>query len=531
MSNTNIINKSVSLLDSKIENCKMQSWNLSSTELIELSIQRSEGVFSATGAMCFQTGKFTGRAAKDKYTVLYPEIENEIWYGDHNKQMKPEIAERIFAAIQKHYTTKDLFVRDCHAGADTNNRVNVRLITETAWHNFFGLNMFIAPKTKDLESMPIDFTIYHAPSLTFMPAEYELRSEACVIIDLRNKRVMICGTAYAGEIKKSVFSIMNYILPKKGVLSMHCSANVGKNKDSAIFFGLSGTGKTTLSSDPHRALVGDDEHAWSDNGVFNIEGGCYAKVIKLSPEAEPEIYAVSQKFGTILENVVLDQHTRKVDFNSEELTENTRASYPLSLLDNIYSEPIAAHPTKIIMLTADAFGVLPPVSKLSKEQAMYHFISGYTAKLAGTEAGIVSPTATFSACFGAAFMTLKPMMYAKLLGEKIAKYNASVYLVNTGWTGGAYGVGKRMPIKETRLIINGILDGTFDQLKWIKDGHFGLDVPENCKDIATSILHPSESWADKAKYKEAATNLIAMFRENFKKYEKEVTEQVVKAGF
>ena len=531
MYNTNIPNKLIPLKHSHIEQCKSQNWNLSTTELIEVAIQRNEGKFSVTGAFCAETGKFTGRAAKDKYTVVYSDLENEIWYGDHNKKMSSEIADKIFLAIQKHYATKDLFIRDCHAGADVNNRVNVRLITERAWHNFFGLNMFITPLAKDLESLSIDFTIYHAPTLTFMPAEYELRSEACVVIDLKKKRVMICGTEYAGEIKKSVFSIMNYLLPKKGVLSMHCSANVGKNKDTAIFFGLSGTGKTTLSSDPNRALIGDDEHGWSDNGVFNIEGGCYAKMIKLSPQAEPEIYAVTKKFGTILENIVMNPTTREVDFDDDSITENTRGSYPLSLLDNIYSEPVAGHPTKIIMLTADAFGVLPPVSKLSKEQAMYHFISGYTAKLAGTEAGVMQPTATFSACFGAAFMTLKPMMYAKLLGEKIIKHNASVYLVNTGWTGGEYGVGHRMPIKETRMIINGILDGSFDKLKWIKESYFNLDIPESCPGIDASMLQPSKAWKDINKYKEATINLINMFKVNFKKYESEVSEQVIKAGF
>ncbi|RME93207.1 MAG: phosphoenolpyruvate carboxykinase (ATP), partial [Candidatus Hydrogenedentota bacterium] len=454
-----------------------------------------------------------------------------IWWNEGNKPISPEKADRLFHKIRSHLSKKDLYVKDAFAGAEKKSRLSLRVITETAWHSAFADNMFIQPTPEELHNFSPEIVIYHAPTFFADPEVDGTRSQTFVILDLVKKRILIGGTGYAGEIKKSIFTTMNYLLPKKGIMSMHCSANVGKAGDTAIFFGLSGTGKTTLSSEKDRALIGDDEHGWSDEGVFNIEGGCYAKMIRLSKEAEPEIYATTQKFGTILENVIYDEATRRIDFDSDAITENTRGSYPLTHLDNIVPENKGPHPKNIIMLTADAFGVLPPISKLTPEQAMYHFISGYTAKVAGTEAGIVEPVATFSACFGAPFMPLHPTVYAKMLGEKIAKHGVHVYLVNTGWTGGPYGVGSRMPIQQTRAMIHGILDGSIREGEWIQDPHFGLTVPKSCPNVDSNLLLPENTWKDKEAYKQTAEKLKAMFRENFKQYEDQVSEEIVKAGF
>ncbi len=509
---------------------KDQYWNLSPAELVEMAVKNNEGILSKYGCFCVKTGKYTGRSAKDKYTVVYPDIEDKIWYGEANNRISIQEADKIFEQVKNYLKEKKLFIRDCYAVADKENRLIVRAITETAWHNLFASSMFIMPNPKKVTKLVPNFTIYHAPSLKLDPSKYGLRSEAFVIIDLKKHVIMIGGTSYAGEMKKSVFSILNYILPQKNIITMHCSANIGKKNDVAIFFGLSGTGKTTLSSEKERILIGDDEHGWSDKGIFNLEGGCYAKMIRLSSRAEPEIYATTRKFGTILENVILDDDSRDIDFDDDSITENTRGAYPLTHLDNIFLGGRARHASTIIMLTADAFGVLPLISKLTEGQAMYHFISGYTAKLAGTELGIIKPVATFSACFGGPFMLLKPMAYAKLLKEKIKDHDAKVFLVNTGWIRGPYGVGHRINIRDTRTIIHSILDGTLKRVEWTKEPYFNLQIPLTCPSVDPVILDPIQSWADKEKYKESAENLKKAFRENFKSYEAEVSDEVKDAA-
>jgi phosphoenolpyruvate carboxykinase (ATP) len=498
-------------------------WNLNTPELYEEIARRGEGVFSNHGAILVDTGEFTGRAAKDKAIVREAGSEDKVFWGDVNKDFPQEKFNALKERMMAHAKGRELFVQDTFVGADPKYRLPVRVINELAWHSLFARTMFISGES---ESHKPEFTIINFPSFQADPQRDGTRSPTFILMDFSQRLVLIGGTSYAGETKKSAFTIMNYLLPQRNVMSMHCSANVGHEGDVAIFFGLSGTGKTTLSADPERRLIGDDEHGWSDDGVFNFEGGCYAKVIKLSAEAEPDIYRTTKMFGTILENVVYDPATRVVDLDDPRKTENTRASYPLTSISNIVPEGRAGHPRNIIMLTADAFGVLPPVARLTPEQAMYHFLSGYTAKVAGTEKGIKEPEATFSTCFGAPFMVLHPGVYADLLGKKIASHNAACWLVNTGWSGGPYGVGQRMKIRYTRAMIRAILNGSLAQTATTPDPIFGVNVPVSCPEVPADVLQPRNTWTDKDAYDRHAQDLARRFNQNFKKYEAGVSEAV-----
>src|SRR5215468_3741066 len=500
-------------------------WNLTPPELYEEIARRNEGILSDHGAMLVDTGEHTGRAAKDKAIVREAGSEDKVFWGDVNKDFPQDKFNALKERMMAHANGRDLFVQDTFVGADNKFRLPVRVINELAWHSLFARTMFISEENESTPHQP-EFTIINFPSFQANPQRDGTRSPTFILMDFSQKLVLIGGTSYAGETKKSAFTVMNYLLPQSGVMSMHCSANVGGAGDVAIFFGLSGTGKTTLSADPERRLIGDDEHGWSDDGVFNIEGGCYAKVIKLSAEAEPDIYRTTRMFGTILENVVYDQNTRRIDLDDARKTENTRASYPLTSISNIVPEGRAGHPRNIIMLTADAFGVLPPVARLSPEQAMYHFLSGYTAKVAGTERGVKEPEATFSTCFGAPFMVLHPGVYADLLGKKMAQHNAACWLVNTGWSGGPYGVGQRMKIAYTRAMIRAILNGTLAQIETTADPIFGVQIPASCPDVPDEVLQPRNTWGDKDAYDAAAKDLARRFNENFKKYEAGVSEAV-----
>jgi phosphoenolpyruvate carboxykinase (ATP) len=500
-------------------------WNLTTPELYEVVARRGEAIISAHGALLVDTGEHTGRAAKDKAIVREPSSEDKVFWGEVNKEFSQEKFNALRDRMMAHTSGRDLFVQDTFAGADPRYRLPVRIITELAWHSLFARTMFINDASAQKHAP--EFTIINIPSFKADPAIDGTRSETFILMDFAQRLVLIGGTSYAGETKKSVFTILNYLLPQRGVMSMHCSANVGASGDDvAIFFGLSGTGKTTLSADPARQLVGDDEHGWSDDGVFNFEGGCYAKVIKLSAEAEPDIYRTTRMFGTVMENVVYDPETRIADLDDASKTENTRAAYPLTSIPNIVPEGHAGHPKNIIMLTADAFGVLPPVARLTPEQAMYHFLSGYTAKVAGTEKGITEPTATFSTCFGAPFMVLHPGAYADLLGKKMQQHRADCWLVNTGWSGGPYGEGKRMSIKHTRAMIHAILDGSLAQIETHPDPIFGLRIPVSCPGVPSEVLVPRNTWKDKAAYDARALDLARRFNENFKNYEAGVSEEV-----
>ncbi len=508
----------------------MVAWNLDAPALYEEAIRRNEGLLAPGGAFVVETGEYTGRSPKDKFIVEEPSSKNDIWWGSVNKPISEANYKKIREKFIAYYTDRDLFVQDVFAGADDDYRLSVRVVTETAWHALFTRNMFIQPSEGEAASFHPDFTILHAPGLNVDPKSDGTNSDICVILNFGTKEVLICGTWYAGEIKKSVFSILNYLLPAEGVMPMHCSANVGDDGTAAIFFGLSGTGKTTLSADGSRTLVGDDEHGWSRNGIFNFEGGCYAKAIKLSAEAEPEIYATTHRFGTVLENVVIDPETRALDFDSDELTENTRASYPIDFIPNISETLTSPHPKHIVMLTADAFGVLPPISKMTADQAMYHFLSGYTARVAGTERGVTEPEATFSTCFGAPFMPRHPTVYAKLLGKLIHEHHTHCWLVNTGWTGGKYGVGTRMKIAFTRAMLRAALDGELDDVPFAPDPNFGLLVPKACPEVPDMVLDPKNTWSDKAAYDRTAKDVAKMFEENFKEFEPQVTDGIKKAA-
>jgi phosphoenolpyruvate carboxykinase (ATP) len=500
-------------------------WNLTTPELYEVIGRRSEGIFSAHGALIVDTGEHTGRAAKDKAIVREPSSEDKVFWGEVNKEFPREKFDALRDRMMRHADGRDLFVQDTYAGADPRYRLPVRVVTELAWHSLFARTMFINDDEGRTQHKP-EFTIVNFPSFKADPARDGTRSETFILMDFSQRLVLIGGTSYAGETKKSVFTILNYLLPQRGVMSMHCSANVGAGGDVAVFFGLSGTGKTTLSADPERRLVGDDEHGWSDDGVFNFEGGCYAKVIKLSAEAEPDIYRTTRMFGTIMENVAYDPVTRVPDLDDASKTENTRAAYPLTSIPNIVPEGYAGHPRNIIMLTADAFGVLPPVAKLTPEQAMYHFLSGYTAKVAGTERGVTEPQATFSTCFGAPFMVLHPGVYADLLGKKIQEHKADCWLVNTGWSGGPYGEGARMSIKHTRAMIRAILGGSLAQVETRPDPVFGVHVPAAVPEVPSDVLTPRNTWKDQGAYDRKAAELARRFNENFKKYEAGVSEAV-----
>ena len=500
-----------------IENIGTIYRNLDTDTLIDHAVENEGAKISSAGALMIDTGIFTGRSPKDKYFVDAKPSNKFIAWGDVNKPISKDIYDTLLINSKKQLSGKNLYVTDLYCGASANSRRSIRFITEIAWQAHFVKNMFIVPSEKDLEDFKPEFTVYNSCKTTNEQyKEQGLNSEVYVAFDVESNEAVIGGTWYAGEMKKGIFSMMNYWLPLEGKMSMHCSANVGKDNDVALFFGLSGTGKTTLSTDPHRALIGDDEHGWDDDGVFNFEGGCYAKVIDLDPNSEPEIFAAIKK-GAILENVVADENGN-VDFTNVSKTQNTRVSYPLNHIENIQEGSCAGHPTNIIFLSADAFGILPPVSKLTKEQAMYYFLSGYTAKVAGTERGVDEPTATFSACFGEAFLPLHPTDYAKLLGEKIDKHNVNVYLVNTGWTGGAYGTGSRMSIKDTRACINGILDGSILNSEFETTKTFRFNIPKTLGTINPNVLNPREAWEDKEEFDKNRDELASMFVENFKKY-------------
>ncbi|MCD6161589.1 MAG: phosphoenolpyruvate carboxykinase [candidate division Zixibacteria bacterium] len=513
-----------------LTNINQVFWNLNTPTLYEEIIKRREGCISHLGPITVRTGQHTGRAANDKFIVEEASSKNNVWWGKVNKPFTQEKYDILFNRLLAYLQGKDLFVQDCYGGADKKFQLPIRVITENAWHSLFARNMFIKAEIEQLAKHKPEFTILHVPNFNAIPSLDGTNSEAFVILDLGKKMVLIGGTSYGGEIKKSIFTVLNYLLPLDNVLSMHCSANVGKNEDTALFFGLSGTGKTTLSADPERRLIGDDEHGWSDNGIFNFEGGCYAKIIKLSREAEPEIFNTTRKFGTILENVAVNPWTRRLDLNDDTLTENTRAAYPLEHIPNTYGKQTAEHPKNIIMLTCDAFGVMPPVARLSPVQAMYHFMSGYTAKLAGTEKGINEPQATFSACFGAPFMVLHPFKYARLLDKKIKKHNVNCWLINTGWTGGPYGVGERIKIAHTRAMVKAVLTGTLAKEEMTKDPIYGFEVPKACPGVPIEVLNPRNLWKDKKAYDKAADKLAGMFVNNFKQFEDEASEDVKNAG-
>jgi phosphoenolpyruvate carboxykinase (ATP) len=505
-------------------------WNASPTRLIEEALRRGEGTLTAEGSFVGITSPHTGRSPNDKFVVREPSTEGDIWWGN-NAPLDADAYDRLRADVVDHLSDgKDLFVRDVWCGADPAYRLAARVISPNAWHSLFVHNMFREPTAAELRDFEPGFTVLHAPELQADPARHGTRTGTFIVLNFAQREVLIGGTRYAGEIKKSIFSVMNYLMPKQGVLSMHCSANEGHDGDVALFFGLSGTGKTTLSTDPNRKLIGDDEHGWSDRGVFNFEGGNYAKVIKLSPEGEPLIWDASRRFGAILENVSMDPETRAVDWNSDALTENTRSSYPLTFIEGAVPGGMAGHPSHVVFLTADAYGVLPPIAKLTREQAMYHFLSGYTAKVAGTERGVTEPKATFSTCFGAPFLPLPPSVYAKMLGERIEEHAPGVWLVNTGWTGGKYGTGHRMKLSHTRAMVTAALTGALDDVETRQDPMFGLHVPVSVPGVPNDVLDPRATWPDRNAYDEQARTLAKMFRDNFTKFEKDVSDAVKKAG-
>jgi len=515
-----------------IKNAETVYWNLTTAMLYEQAIRRHEAAIAHLGPLVVQTGSHTGRSPNDKFVVKEPSSESDIWWGKVNRPFSQENFDYLYRKMIAYTQNRDIFVFDGFVGADPNYRMPVRIITEYAWHSLFARNMFIREfDPENLRNHVPEFTVIDMPRLKAEPELDGTHSQTFILLDFARRLVLIGGTEYSGEIKKSIFTAMNYYMPKQGVMSMHCSANFGRDRDDvALFFGLSGTGKTTLSSDPARMLIGDDEHGWSEDGVFNYEGGCYAKVIKLDPRGEPEIYETTRRFGTILENVIMDTGTRRVDLDDASLTENTRASYPISHVNNAVRDGVAGHPNNIFFLTADAFGVLPPIARLSNAQAMYHFLSGYTAKVAGTERGVTEPQPNFSTCFGAPFMPLRPAVYAKLLGDKIERHGAKVWLVNTGWTGGPYGVGKRMKLGYTRRMIHAALDGELDNVRMVEEPNFGLLVPECVPDVPDEILMPRNTWADKEAYDAQAARLVTMFKENFKQFEDLVTDDIKAAG-
>ncbi len=514
-----------------IANLSVAHWNLGVPALYEEAIRRREGMVTEGGALAVRTGVYTGRSPKDKFFADEPGSRENIAWGSVNVAMTEARFDALYRRFQAYFQGREAYVVDSYVGADPQYRLKVRVVTENAWHSLFARNMFIRPQPAELADFEPEFTILQAPNFQCVPAIDGTNSEVVIAVSFARRLVLIAGSHYAGEIKKSVFTILNYLLPERGVLPMHCSANIGPRGDTAIFFGLSGTGKTTLSADPARRLIGDDEHGWSDQGIFNFEGGCYAKVIKLSAEAEPEIYATTTRFGTVLENVVVDPDTRRLDLDDARFTENTRASYPIDFIPNIAPGGRGGQPATVVMLTADAFGVLPPISKLTPEQAMYHFLSGYTARVAGTEKGMGSePQATFSTCFGAPFMPRHPSVYAKMLGERIAKHGASCWLVNTGWSGGGYGVGQRFRIAHTRAMIRAALDGKLASVAGAKDPNFGLLVPNSCPDVPAEVLNPRSTWVDKKAYDQAALNVAKRFETNFKQFEPHVDDRVKSAA-
>lgn len=506
-------------------------WNLTTAPLVEQAIARGEGMLAKDGPIVVKTGKHTGRSAQDKFTVKDATTENTVWWGKSNKPMDPANWANLKADFLKAVgEKKELFVQDLYGGSQPEHRVKVRVINECAWHSLFIRTMLVRPEESDLAGFTPEFTIIDLPSFRADPERHGCRSETVIAVNLTEKMILIGGTEYGGEMKKSVFGLLNFILPESGIMPMHCSANIGPAGDTAVFFGLSGTGKTTLSADPSRTLIGDDEHGWSDTAVFNFEGGCYAKMIRLSAESEPEIYATTKRFGTVLENVVMDPVSRTLDLDDASLAENSRGAYPIDFIPNSSEKNMGPVPKNIVMLTADAFGVLPPIARLMPDQAMYHFLSGYTAKVAGTEIGVTEPEATFSTCFGAPFMPRHPSVYGNLLKERIAKGGVDCWLVNTGWTGGKYGTGKRMPIKETRALLNAALDGSLKNVEFRKDPNFGFDVPVSVPGVDTSILDPRSTWADKDEYDRTAAKLVDLFVANFAEFAPHVDEGVRQSG-
>ncbi len=501
-------------------------WNDEAAALYQSAVEKGEGMVAKGGPLVMRTGVHTGRSAQDKFTVRDASTEKTVWW-DNNKPMTPGHFARLRQDMLEFTKGKELWVQDLYGGADPKSRLNVRVITQQAWHSLFIRHLLVEPELKSLADFAPEFTILHLPEFNATPAMHGTRGETVIAVNFAERMILIGGTSYAGEIKKSVFTILNYLMPERGIMPMHCSVNVGAQNDSAIFFGLSGTGKTTLSAVPDRTLIGDDEHGWGDDTVFNFEGGCYAKMIRLSAEAEPDIYATTRMFGTVLENVVIDPLTRELDLDDDSLAENSRGAYPISYIANASRTGVAqGNPKNIIMLTADAFGVLPPIAKLTPSQAMYHFLSGYTAKVAGTEKGVTEPTATFSTCFGGPFMPRHPSEYGNLLRQKITAQHVDCWLVNTGWTGGAYGTGKRMPIKATRALLSAALDGSLAKVEKRLDPNFGFQVPLSVPGVDTAILDPRNTWADKAAYDAQASKLVGMFVANFTKFEKHVAEDV-----
>ncbi|HEX8917354.1 MAG TPA: phosphoenolpyruvate carboxykinase (ATP) [Chloroflexota bacterium] len=519
------------LEDHGIDQPQTVYWNLTNAALYEEAVRRHEGLIAEQGPIVFTTGQHTGRSPKDKYLVRNAQSDGEIWWGKINQPMDAERFDRLHRRMLRFLDGKDLFVQDLHASADPRYRLRVRVISELAYHSMFARNMFIHPRAEELSGFSPDFTVIDVPSFSSMPGTDDTRTEVFITLNFERRLVLVGGTSYGGEIKKSIFTVLNYLLPKQGVLSMHCSANRGALGDVALFFGLSGTGKTTLSTDPTRTLIGDDEHGWGEHGIFNFEGGSYAKTINISAEAEPLIYAAVHRFGTVLENVALNPLTRKLDLTDASLTENTRAAFPLTYIPGVDETGMGQHPENIVFLMADAFGVLPPVARLTLEQAQYYFLSGYTAKVAGTEKGVTEPQPNFSTCFAAPFLVLTPTTYARMLGEKIARHGSKVWLINTGWTGGPYGIGNRIDIADTRAIVHAVLSGSLDGVPSYTDDWFGLLVPEQIPGVSDGIMRPRNTWQDTAAYDRQARRLAGMFVENFEKnFAQFVSSDVAAAG-
>ncbi|MCR8726509.1 phosphoenolpyruvate carboxykinase [Frigidibacter sp. ROC022] len=521
------VNPNCRLEDQGIKGAGTVYYNLNEAALMEEAIRRGEGKLGNGGTLLVSTGKHTGRSPKDKFVVRTPAVEHNIWW-ENNGPMTPEAFDQLHEDMLAHMKGGDLFVQDLYGGADPEHRLDVRMVTELAWHGLFIRHLLRRPAREELDGFTPDYTIINCPSFKADPARHGCRSETVIALNFDARLILIGGTAYAGENKKSVFTLLNYLLPEKGVMPMHCSANhaPGNPVDAAVFFGLSGTGKTTLSADPSRTLIGDDEHGWSDRGTFNFEGGCYAKTINLSPEAEPEIYSTTTRFATVIENMVYDPETLELDFDDDSLTANMRAAYPLEAISNASETAMGGHPKNVVMLTCDAFGVLPPIARLTPAQAMYHFLSGFTSKVAGTERGVTEPEPTFSTCFGAPFMPRRPEVYGELLRQKIAKHGATCWLVNTGWTGGAYGTGSRMPIKATRALLAAALDGSLAEGDFRKDPNFGFEVPTSLKGVPDELLDPRGTWADPEAYDRQAAKLVDMFASNFAQYEAHIDDDI-----
>ena len=513
-----------------LKGIKTAYWNLDASRLYEHAVIRDEGKVARGGAFVTLTGQHTGRSPNDRFVVEDDETKAEIWWGKVNVPIGADKFQRLYDKMMGHLTGKDVFVQDCYSGADPDYRLKVRVVTEGAMHNMFTRNMFIQPDEGVLASFEPEFTVLQAPSLTADPKTDGTTSGTFIVVNMEKRIILVGGSGYAGEIKKSIFSIMNFLLPPKDVLPMHCSANTTSDDNSAIYFGLSGTGKTTISADQSRILIGDDEHGWGPNGIFNFEGGCYAKTIALTSETEPEIFETTRMFGSLIENVMCDNDTRELDFFDTTHSENGRVSYDISKIPNASETGQAAHPKNIVMLTCDAFGVLPPISQLSPDQAMYHFLSGYTAKVAGTERGLKETVATFSTCFGAPFMPRHPSVYAKLLGDKMAAHNAKCWLVNTGWSGGGYGVGSRMKIAYTRAMVNAALNGDLDNVEYVVDPNFGVRVPQSSPGVPSDVLSPRNTWGDKGAYDTKAQEVAKLFEENFKQFEEQVSDSVKAAA-